>query len=236
MTNKPVDFPMSLRERIGGIIYIPLHCLIIPILVVLIDEFSDKITFSDATTNLLVYGIGFVFCLLFMWKFLKKSFDDIFEKKVRVLGRVLGGFGLMYLLSVATTTVITVVVGDADLINPNSAELNSLISQNFNAMAVMSVIFAPIVEECIFRGALFGSIRKKSRFLAYFVTIAVFAFYHLFAYFIIDYKWQLWVYLLQYVPASFALCRVYEKSETIWCPIALHAINNLIALNVSKLV
>ena len=120
-------------------------------------------------------------------------------------------------------------------LNPNDMNIDALISQNFNVMAVMSVVFAPIVEECLFRGALFGTIRKRSRFLAYFVTIAFFAFYHLFPYFISEYRWQLWVYLLQYVPASFALCRVYEKSETIWCPIALHALNNLMAIYVSKL-
>lgn len=236
MTKQTFDCPMSKRERIGGLIYIPLHCVAVPFLVVLLDEASTSISWNEAVLNMVSYAVGFLFCLLFMWKFLKKSFDNIFEKKVRFLRRVLGGFGLIYLLSAVTTTVITLVVGEVDLgLNPNDMNIDALISQNFNVMAVMSVVFAPIVEECLFRGALFGTIRKKNRFLAYFVTIAFFAFYHLFAYFITEYRWQLWIYLLQYVPASFALCRVYEKSETIWCPIALHALNNMLALYVSKL-
>ena len=236
MTNKPFDFPMSVRERVGGLIYIPLHCWVIPIIVVLINELSDKLDYSEAVLNLIIYAIGFLFCLLFMWKFLKKSFHDIFEKRVRFLRAVIGSLLLYFALAWVASTIVVVVVGDYELaVNPNSANINELVLEDFNVMAVMSVIFAPIVEECMFRGALFGTIRKKSRFWAYFATIVLFAVYHLYAYFITDYSWQLWVYLLQYVPASLVLCRLYERSGTIWCPIALHAVINLMALNVTKL-
>ncbi|MBQ8830324.1 MAG: CPBP family intramembrane metalloprotease [Oscillospiraceae bacterium] len=236
MNNPSFNFPMSVRERIGGIIYIPLHCWVIPILVVLIDELSDKMNCGEAVLNLLIYAVGFLFCLLFMWKFLKKSFEDIFENKVRFFARVMSSFGLYYVLSAVVSWIVVAAVGDYELaINPNSANINALVRENFNVMAVMSVIFAPVVEESMFRGALFGTIRKKSRFWAYAVTIVFFAFYHLYAYFITDYSWQLWVYLLQYVPATFVLCRLYEKSGTIWCPIALHALINLVALYAAKL-
>ena len=236
MNNPSFNFPMSVRERIGGIIYIPLHCWVIPILVVLIDELSDKMNCGEAVLNLLIYAVGFLFCLLFMWKFLKKSIEDIFENKVRFFARVMSSFGLYYVLSAVVSWIVVAAVGDYELaINPNSANINALVRENFNVMAVMSVIFAPVVEESMFRGALFGTIRKKSRFWAYAVTIVFFAFYHLYAYFITDYSWQLWVYLLQYVPATFVLCRLYEKSGTIWCPIALHALINLVALYAAKL-
>ena len=236
MTNKPFEFPMSVRERVGGLIYIPLHCWVIPLVIVWINEFSDKINYSEAVLNMVIYAIGFLFCLLFMWNFLKKSFHNIFENKVRFLRSVIGSFILYFALAWVASTIVIAVVGDYELaINPNSAGVNELVKQNFNVMAVMSVIFAPIVEECVFRGALFGTIRKKSRFWAYFATIVLFAVYHLYAYFITDYSWQLWVYLIQYVPASFVFCRLYERSGTIWCPIALHAVINLTALNATKL-
>ncbi len=236
MTKTPFRFPMSVRERIGGLIYIPMHCWVVPLLVVLVDELSDKINLNEAVMNLIIYAIGFLFCLLFMWKFLKSSFDDIFESNTRFFGLIIRSFGLYYALAVVTSWIVVAIVGDYELaINPNSADINALAGENFNVMAAMTVIFAPIVEECMFRGALFGTIRKKSRFLAYFVTIVFFAFYHLYAYFITDYTWQLWVYLLQYVPATFVFCRLYEKSGTIWAPIALHSVINLIALSAVKL-
>jgi membrane protease YdiL (CAAX protease family) len=45
--------------------------------------------------------------------------------------------------------------------------------------------------------------------------------------------WTVLFYLLQYVPASVALCWCYEKSGTIWSPIVLHAAINLISINVT---
>lgn len=234
MNKRPVDLPMSLRERIGGLIYIPMHCLVLPLILELIDIYFDKISIDTAKLNLIIYAIGFVFCLLFMWKFLKKSFDNIFEKRVRFIRSILIGLGITYALGTVVSTIILTVFGFSDALNPNSAEINALVADNFNSMSVTAVIFAPIIEECMFRGALFGSIRKKSRFWAYFATIVVFAFYHLFAYFITDYSWELWIHLLQYVPVTFAMCYIYEKTETIWCPIALHALNNFLALSLTK--
>lgn len=237
MTKVQFTFPMSVRERIGGIIYIPLHAAVIPTLVVLADSmiFQPKgISLSEAVINLAVYAIGFIFCILFMWKFLKKSFSDIFERK-GFLRTVIGSVFIYYLLAVVVSTLLTAILGEFELVNPNTEGINSLIHNNYNVMAVMTVFFAPIVEECIFRGALFGTIRTKSRIIAYIVTILAFAIYHLWGYFVTDYSWKLWVYLLQYVPASLVLCRAYEKSGTVWCPIVLHAIINFVALNVTKL-
>jgi len=237
MTKSPFTFHMSVRERIGGIIYIPLHALVIPILAVLADSLilqPKGISLSEAVINLAIYAVGFVFCILFMWKFLKKSFSDIFERK-GFLRTVISSVFIYYLLAAVVSTLLTAILGEFDLINPNTESVNNLIFNNLNVMTVMTVFFAPVVEECIFRGALFGTIRTKSRIIAYIVTILAFAIYHLWGYFITDYSWKLWVYLLQYVPASLVLCRAYEKSGTIWCPIVLHAIINFVALNAVKL-
>ena len=227
---------MSVRERVGGIIYIVLHSLIIPILVVLADGAILQpagIVLSEAALNMLVYAVGFLFCLLFMWKYLKKSFNDIFEKRGFLI-LLIRNFFLYYALAYAVSLLLILIIGDFELINPNTEGINSLITQDFKVTAVMTVIFAPIVEECIFRGALFGTIRRKNRTIAYVVTILAFAVYHLWGFFITDYSWELWVYLLQYVPASIVFCSTYEKSGTIWCPIALHAIINLVALIAAK--
>ena len=237
MTKGQFTFPMSVRERIGGIIYIPLHAAVIPTLVLIADSLilqPNGIIWSEAVINLAVYAVGFVFCMLFMWKFLKKSFSDIFERK-GFLRTVISSVFIYYLLAVVVSTLLTVILGEFELVNPNTEGINSLIHNNYNVMAVMTVFFAPIVEECIFRGALFGTIRTKNRIIAYIVTIFAFAVYHLWGYFVTDYSWKLWVYLLQYVPASLVLCRAYEKSGTIWCPMVLHAIINFVALNAAKL-
>lgn len=241
MTEITFNQQMSLRERIGGIIYIPVHCFVLPFIMTVLDTLvfqPKKIVLSELTLNLIIYGVGFVFCLLFMWKYLKTSFGMIFDAPGKFLHFAVNGLFLNYLISaVVSMIIVSVMSGGIDsVINPNTEGVSKLIYEDFNASAVMTVIFAPVVEECMFRGALFGSIRKKSRFWAYFVTIVVFSVYHLWAFFVTDYSWELWVYLLQYVPPTIILCRAYEKSGTIWCPILIHCVINLLATYASTLI
>lgn len=240
MTDKKFKSQMSRRERIGGIIYIPIHSILLPIIIAFGEVLllhPRGITLSELTLNLIIYAIGFVFCLLFMWKFLKKSFGDIFDAPGRFIVTIFNSLCLNYLITAGISVLITVILADPEsVINPNTEGVGELIFGNFKASAVMTVIFAPVIEECMFRGALFGSIRRKSRFWAYLITVVVFSVYHLWAFFVTDYSWELWIYLLQYVPATIILCRAYEKSETIWCPIAVHAVINLIATYAAKMI
>jgi membrane protease YdiL (CAAX protease family) len=120
-----------------------------------------------------------------------------------------------------------------DVSNPNTQEVINQTKLDKDVMIFIAVLLAPIVEEILFRGVLFGMLRQKRRLLAYIVTVAAFAVYHLWQFFLIGFDWTILLYLLQYVPASLALCWCYEKSGTIWAPIVLHAIINLISIQVT---
>lgn len=233
MTEKTFNNKMSLRERIGGIVYIPIHSVVLPLLLsalyVRILE-TKGYELNDALLNLIIYAIGALFCFLFMWKYLKNSFGCIFDAPIKYLKTVFSGLCLYYAASVLVTIVILFILPEnSSLVNPNTENVEMIVYNNYNISIIMTVFFAPVVEECMFRGALFGSIVNKNRVLAYLVTIIVFSMYHLWGYFVTDYSWELWVYLLQYVPATIILCRAYEKSGTIWCSIAIHALINFIA-------
>ena len=95
---------------------------------------------------------------------------------------------------------------------------------------VAAVLLAPIVEETLFRGALFGTLRGRNRLLAYAVSALAFAVYHMWQYFIAGFEWQMLLFLLQYIPPSIALCWCYEKSGSIWAPITLHALVNFMSI------
>ena len=66
-------------------------------------------------------------------------------------------------------------------INPQSANnetIRALIRSKPALMFLFSVLTVPITEECLFRGALFGTLQKRSRVAAYLVTMAAFALVH----------------------------------------------------------
>ena len=91
-------------------------------------------------------------------------------------------------------------------------------------MAAMAVILAPIVEERLFRAGIFGLIRRKSRLLAYVLSVLLFGLYHVWQSAIFDPR-QL-VFLLEYIPSSLLLAYVYEQSDSIWGSIFLHMLTN----------
>ena len=116
--------------------------------------------------------------------------------------------------------------------NPNNAGLMDMAGRGWNQMSAMAVFMAPIVEECMFRAGIFGTLRRYSRWGAYLVATLAFSFYHVWSYALVDPIY--WLYFIQYVPVSLLLCRVYERTNSIWGSIFFHMLVNYIAMNALK--
>lgn len=88
------------------------------------------------------------------------------------------------------------------------------------------VILPPLVEETLFRGFLFGSLRTKMTLpWAIVVTSVLFAVPHLFA----SSNGLLWIAAVDTLVLSVVLCYVREKTGALWASIGIHAIKNCLA-------
>lgn len=84
---------------------------------------------------------------------------------------------------------------------------------------VALVVLAPIAEELLFRGYLFGTLRRYIAFLpASLVTSVLFGLVH-----------GQWNVGLDTFALSMVLCWVREKTGGVWVPIGLHAVKNSLA-------
>ena len=219
----PFQFPMNKRERALGCVYIIIHALVLPELLVMITGLFS----SGATVPyqmLIYYTTSFLITLIIMFKFLRSSFSDFIGGFWRAVQAVILGY-VMYRALLWIIIILLTRIMSSD--NPNTQAVNAALDVDFRIMIVVTVVLAPIVEETIFRGALFGTLRQKNRVLAYVASILIFAAYHLWAYFLIDFSWDTVLYGIQYIPASIALAWCYERGGTIWSPILLHAAINL---------
>ena len=213
-------FPMKKSERIFGCICIPIHAAVLPLLLMYAYELAG-LKIAGSYQTLILYTLSFLLVLGGMFRFLRASFSDMIDNFFRTLQAVILGYALYYALAV----IINVIIGNQA--NPNSQEVNNIVAQNTRVMIAVSGVLAPIVEEAIFRGALFGTIRRKSRIAAYIISTFVFGLYHLWQFFVTGFEWSLLVYMLQYIPAGVALAWCYEHGRSIWAPILLHAAINL---------
>ncbi len=229
--NKAFSSPMRRSERLFGFIYLPVHVFVLPIilglLIPLIAPDADE-SLVAARMNLIYYAISAVFLFAVLFRFLKQSFSDMLDNRLRSFQAVALGYFLTFTGSFLVSSVLYLLIDEP--VNPNNAEIIRLASLNSGTVIVSAVLLGPIVEETLFRGVLFGTLRKKNRLLAYAVTAGVFAVYHIWQYFFVGFDWNLFLYMLQYIPSALVLCWAYEYSGSIWPPIVLHALVNYLQI------
>ena len=180
---------------------------------------------SDELGSFLQYAVMALYVLLLFFTFLRRDFDPLADAPFQVALEVLFDYFALLFFNGALAYVLVLL----DRIeNPNNAAVMEMAAASGGLTKAMTVFLAPIVEEVLFRGFLFGSVRKKNRIAAYIVCTLCFSLYHLFGYILLDPANT--IYLIQYLPATLLLCSCYERTNTVWAPIALHMLVNAMAL------
>ncbi|MDR0838330.1 MAG: CPBP family intramembrane metalloprotease [Oscillospiraceae bacterium] len=220
-------FPMRRYERVIGMLYIPVHAYLLPLALYIVLNLLGKAELDGARMELWYYAISSLFLLLALNRYWRATIRDFGGAPVRALQAVILGFVLYFAADWAVAYVMSLFMDN--LTNPNSAAVIDTITRDPQTMMLVTVLLAPIAEETMFRGALFGTIRGKSRFAAYAVSALLFALYHLWGYMFTGEGLGVLVYLPQYIPAGIALAWCYERSGSLVAPVALHALVNFVA-------
>lgn len=132
----------------------------------------------------------------------------------------------------AATWAVTRFIGFCDpaFANRNDASITAMRQQGLVLTAITTVLLAPLSEECLFRGLMFGQLVKKSRPGAYALSALCFGLIHVMGYLGAYTPLHLLLSLLQYAPAGLILAWSYEKSGTIAVPILVHGIINAVSM------
>ena len=210
---------MNRTQTTLGWVYLALHVFGIPLLLSLWAQFAENAP-GDAVMNGVYYALGLVFTLTVMLSFLRAGFDTLMDNLPRCVLTLAAAVALDYCLSFAVTAVLLLLREASQ--TPNNEAVMTLADENYGLVRALAVFIAPMVEETLFRGVVFGSLRKKSRALAYIVSVALFSLCHVWQYALAAMDPRELLYAVQYIPVSFALAWCYERSGTIWAPIFMH--------------
>lgn len=210
-------------QAIAALVYLPVHMVLLPLAATFL---MLRGLLDETQANLLCYAVGAIYMLIFLWKFFRRDFDALCDHPWACIREVLVCYGLMWCCNFVVNGVM-LLLGMGD--NPNNEAVFGMAGMEFGPIAAMAVFMAPIVEEAIFRAGLFGVIHRRNRTLAFVVSMAMFSLYHVWSYAFLDLKNL--VYLLQYIPISYLLCRCYERSNSIWSSIFLHMLVNGISMS-----
>jgi membrane protease YdiL (CAAX protease family) len=223
MTN--FENKMTRGEMIAGLIYLPLHFFILPLFLGIYATVATS-PVDEVTMNVIFYIIGIIFVLVFIRKFLRTSFDPLMDDIPKNILTIIIAYFCSFALTYGASILVFLILGDTE--NPNNELIDQMAGKSFGAVLGMSVFLAPIVEEVLFRGTVFGVLHKKNRILAYVVSIVLFSFYHVWQYVLVYMDIRMLIYIIQYIPVSFVLAWCYERSGSIWVPIFLHMIINAV--------
>ena len=230
MARTPVNFTsrLSKKETVAVLAWLPVHLWLLPLL---LQQLMNRGAMDDVAANVICYTLGVLYMLGLLFPFLRRDFDPLCDRPVYCLLEILKNYVLTYLGNMAVGALMMLVLSQGGE-NPNNAGLMDMADRGWNQMSTMAVFMAPIVEECMFRAGIFGTLRRYSRWGAYLVATLAFSFYHVWSYALVDPIY--WLYFIQYVPVSLLLCRVYERTNSIWGSIFFHMLVNYIAMNALK--
>lgn len=217
----PFESMLTRREALAGAVYVVLHFALLPLLFDVLGQSNEW--FTVGWVNLLYYGLGVVFLGAFMLNWLYRQYERLLDNSILCLGSIAGGYLLDYILSGMLVLLLTwfeIEVGET----PNDSAILELSGFDLRAVKAVSLFLAPVLEETLMRGVIFGTLRQRNRESAYVVSVLLFAYCHVWMY--APEGAAFWLALVQYIPVSIALCRTYERCGSIWAPIALHMFIN----------
>ena len=219
---------MSKPERIAGYIYLPFHIIILPLFLNMLATYLPG-GLDDTTANTVYYGLGLAFCLICMWKYLRGAYDLLLDNLgTNIVAMFLGSVSYL-LLSYLASGVLFAILGDEQL-SSNNELIANLTSESSRSVLALAVFIAPIIEELLFRGLIFGSLAAKHRRLAFVVSIGLFAFYNVWQLALSTMDITMLVYMIMSIPMGYALTWVYEKTNSVWAPIFLHILINFFSM------
>lgn len=225
------------QKAIGFIILMPFYFYVSPMLIniliyIFVKCFPSNYDNITLTIALNFGNVALVFIALFLTfkDYIITSWMKFRENSYSLIKWVFTkGIFILYGTSILCNLLVTIFKGDISTTSANQNLFLSMLDANAFIMVIQAVILAPLVEELLFRGLLYGSLREYSKILAFAVSSLVFGFIHIYNGLFAGDISQL-LYLISYGGMGFIFAYTYEKNGNIAAPILLHMLNNGIAV------
>lgn len=214
---------LTAQEQRVGWVFFGLYLFVFPFLVGgvlrLLDEHLS-LWFTAAHSSAIYYAAVLLLLTAVFWDFLKNAFR-ILRDNVR---QNLFALGVGIVAGLAVTCLVSLLPLPVE--NPVISDYKSqfLLSPGYTTAVVM--FLRPLTEELLYRGLLFGSLRKKNRVVAYAFSIGVSALGTVWQFMLPDGGPLYLLLAIRYVPLAAAATWAYDVGGSVFTPMALRVILN----------
>ncbi|MDD3164826.1 MAG: CPBP family intramembrane metalloprotease [Oscillospiraceae bacterium] len=218
---------MNIPEQVLGWIYFPFYIVLLQlVLPLLLNLLAVSLTAAQLTLTCAI--CNFVITIVIFHRFLFRSLGNIAGNFWAFVQAAILGFVFYFAANWALNFVLSYLAPTLE--NPANAAVQSLSQIHYGASVVFAVLLAPLTEELLVRGLLFGTIARRYRYLAYVLSILVYGAIALWSYAGMVSVQTLLFCAIGYIPAGIALGWTYEKAGNIWAPFLVHAAINAVSL------
>jgi len=219
------------KQLLWGMIYLPVDMFLLPLLlslgVILLGSYIP-FSLSAGQFNGIYFAINFTVMILIFRKLLLQELRRLKGQLIAIFKAVGLGF-LIYMVSNFYLSMLLMTL-DPTFSNVNDAAIAKMASQDYWIILLGTVVLVPITEELLFRSVLFAGFYNRNRWAAYIVSLLIFSAVHVIGY-IGEYSaTTLLLCLLQYFPGSLCLCWVYAKADSVFAPVLLHTVINILGI------
>lgn len=218
---------MTRSERRWGWCFFAFQMLLLPSLINYVALCIPR-PYSSAEVNFCYHLISFLAVSLIFRRFFSKNLRLSAAHPVKLLLTVALCLGAYYAAQEGMTALIYWL--DPGFFNVNDNSIIAMRRGNLVLTALATVLLAPVTEESLYRGLLFGSARRHGNGFAYLLSAAVFASVHVVGYLGQYSAARLGLCFLQYLPAGLILAAGFHFSGTLTAPILTHMIINAISM------
>lgn len=171
---------------------------------------------------LLILGLSSIACIVYpiicMRKELKSDFKVMKSNFKTYMEYVVPRLGIFLIIYYVTSLVLTLIIRETP---SNQAAIQDLALWK---IALLSLLYAPIVEECLFRGLLKKSFKNNTIFII--ASTVIFGAIHVMT---PEANPMLYLYVIIYALIGYFLAKTYAKTDNIAVSVLLHFMWNAIS-------
>lgn len=220
---------LSEREKVLGGILLVGYLVVFPMAASRVfdsAEFLLGITIGGALRDAIYYYVLFALSLAVFWRLWKRDAAVLFAHAGRSLGTLGLGLVAFYGFNELCGKLLSLLPGQP--VNLNDAAVSARLGASPGSTILIVVLLAPVVEETLFRGYVFGLLREHSRAVAYGASCLLWALAHVWQYAVGD--WSYLLTALQYVAPGLVMAWTCERSGSLWGSVLLHGLVNALAV------
>lgn len=227
MENKDVELfesPLPKKNQIAAILhYFVGYMLVYPYLVELVCLPFTKGQGIPVEAALFLCVAVMVVMVVLLKPVFQESWEIFKKDVVTNIGYIILYGVLLIVVSIVMSLMVMLLTGLDN--SANQMAIEGMIHQYPFYVIFSAVVFAPIVEEGLFRGVFFRSLSSRNMMLAYVVSSLMFGFIHVMDS-VLAGNFLDFCYIIVYASMGCVFARLYHKTDQMISGVILHALYN----------